>query len=145
MFFAGAASGAFQSAISALFLTAVIVLGVVFTLLTSKLLSKTLLKGMPSSFNLELPPYRRPQIGKVIVRSIMDRTLFVLRRAIAVAAPAGIIIWLLENIKAGEGSLWRLAPIFLTRLRVLWVWMDIYSWLLYSDSRQMKLLFRSLS
>ncbi len=105
MFFAGAASGAFQSALSALFLTAVIVLGVVFTLLISKLLSKTLLKGMPSSFNLELPPYRRPQIGKVIVRSIMDRTLFVLRRAVAVAAPAGIIIWLLANIKAGEGSL----------------------------------------
>jgi len=71
------------------------------TMLVSKLLSKTILKGMPSSFHLELPPYRRPQIGRVIIRSIMDRTLFVLRRAVAVAAPAGLLIWLLANVKTG--------------------------------------------
>jgi ferrous iron transport protein B len=75
------------------------------TLLISKLLSKTLLKGMPSSFNLELPPYRRPQIGRVIVRSIFDRTLFVLRRAVIVAAPAGLVIWMLANIQVGGMSL----------------------------------------
>lgn len=69
-----------------------IVLGILMTLVVSKLLSKTILKGMPSSFTLELPPYRRPQIGKVIVRSIFDRTLFVLARAVVVAAPAGLII-----------------------------------------------------
>lgn len=105
MFFAGLVAGPFQSAVSALVLTAVIVFGVYMTLQISKLLSKTVLKGMPSSFHLELPPYRRPQIGKVIVRSILDRTLFVLRRAVVVAAPAGLVIWLLANVKTGDRSL----------------------------------------
>lgn len=105
MFFAGAVGGAFQSVVSTLMLTGAIVLGVVMTLLISKLLSKTILKGMPSSFNLELPPYRRPQVGKVIVRSILDRTLFVLGRAIVVAAPAGLVIWILANIYIGDLSL----------------------------------------
>lgn len=105
MFFAGAVSGAFQSVVSTLMLTGTIVLGVIMTLLISKLLSKTILKGMPTSFHLELPPYRRPQIGKVIVRSIFDRTLFVLGRAVAVAAPAGLVIWLLANINVGDLSL----------------------------------------
>lgn len=105
MFFAGAAGGAFQSVVSTLMLTATIILGVIMTVLISKLLSKTILKGIPSSFNLELPPYRRPQIGRVIVRSILDRTLFVLGRAVVVAAPAGLIIWLLANIHVGNLSL----------------------------------------
>lgn len=105
IFFAGAASGAFQTVISTLMLTAVIILGVVMTLLVSKILSKTILKGMPSSFHLELPPYRRPQIGKVIVRSVLDRTLFVLGRAVSVAAPAGLVIWILANIHIGNLSL----------------------------------------
>lgn len=102
IFFAGVAGGAFESLLSAFLLTAVIVLGVVVTLIISKILSKTVLKGLPSSFTLELPPYRRPQIGKVITRSIFDRTLFVLGRAISVAAPAGLIIWLMANIHVGE-------------------------------------------
>ncbi|HAX53473.1 MAG TPA: ferrous iron transporter B, partial [Lachnospiraceae bacterium] len=105
MFFAGALSGAFQSVISTLMLTGTIILGVAMTLLISKLLSKTILKGMPSSFHLELPPYRRPQVGKVIIRSIFDRTLFVLGRAITVAAPAGMVIWVLANIHIGDLSL----------------------------------------
>lgn len=105
MFFAGTVAGAFQSVVSTLMLTGVIVLGVTMTVLISKLLSKTILKGVPSSFNLELPPYRRPQIGRVIVRSIFDRTLFVLGRAVVVAAPAGLIIWVLANIHAGDVSL----------------------------------------
>lgn len=105
MFFAGAVGGVFGSAVSALLLTSVIVLGVAATLLISKLLSKTVLKGIPSSFQLELPPYRRPQIGKVIVRSILDRTLFVLGRAVVVAAPAGLVIWLLANVQTGGISL----------------------------------------
>ncbi|QNK40584.1 ferrous iron transport protein B [Caproicibacter fermentans] len=105
MFFAAAVSGPFQSAVSALTLTAVIVFGVFMTMIISKILSKTILKGMPSSFNLELPPYRRPQIGRVIVRSIFDRTLFVLQRAVVVAAPAGLVIWLLANIHVGGISL----------------------------------------
>jgi ferrous iron transport protein B len=105
MFFAGGASGAFSSVLAAAILSGVIVLGIFMTLLISKLLSVTILKGVPSSFTLELPPYRNPQIGKVIVRSIFDRTLFVLGRAVSVAAPAGLVIWLLANITVGNGTL----------------------------------------
>lgn len=104
MFFIGSA-GVFDSALSAIILTAVILLGILMTFAVSRLLSETLLKGVPSSFTLELPPYRRPQIGRVIVRSIFDRTLFVLGRAAAVAAPAGLVIWLMANITVGDMSL----------------------------------------
>ena len=90
---------------TALFLTGLILLGIGATLLSSLILSKTLLRGMPSSFTLELPPYRKPQFGKIIVRSVLDRTLFVLGRALLVAAPAGLIIWLLANLKWGGISL----------------------------------------
>lgn len=62
------------------------------TLFISKILSKTVLKGLPSAFTLELPPYRRPQVGRVIVRSILDRTLFVLGRAVVIAAPTGLVM-----------------------------------------------------
>ena len=75
------------------------------TFFITKVLSKTVLKGVPSSFMLELPPYRKPQIGKVLVRSIFDRTLFVLGRAISIAAPAGIVIWLLANIHIQDASI----------------------------------------
>lgn len=90
---------------AALGLTGLILLAVGLTLLTTKLLSVTLLKGEVSAFVLELPPYRRPELGKVIVRSIMDRTLFVLGRAAAVAAPAGALLWLLANVKLGGAPL----------------------------------------
>ena len=104
MFFA-AAGGLAGMASSTVLLTGVVVLGVLMTLAVSKALSKTLLKGVPSSFQLELPPYRRPQIGKVIVRSVLDRTLFVLGRAVMVAAPAGLVIWLMANIKISDISI----------------------------------------
>ena len=99
MFLAGSAGG--SALVPALLLTAFILLSVGLTLLMTKLLSASLLKGCGSAFVLELPPYRRPELGKVIVRSIMDRTLFVLGRAAAVAAPAGLILWLLANISMG--------------------------------------------
>lgn len=105
MFFTFALIPPLQSFLSTLILLGVIVLSVFMTLFISKILSKTLLKGIPSSFALELPPYRKVQFGKVIVRSIFDRTLFVLGRAVCVAAPAGLIIWLLSNIYAGDLSL----------------------------------------
>jgi ferrous iron transport protein B len=105
MFFSGMVVGPLQSIVSTLLLTGVIILGILMTLLVSKLLSKTILKGLPSSFTLELPPYRKPQIGRVIVRSVFDRTLFVLGRAAMVAAPAGVIIWIMANIYAGNQSL----------------------------------------
>ena len=105
LFFMGFGGGAAGSIATALILTGFILAGILATLGASWLLSRTLLKGVPSSFTLELPPYRRPQVGKVIVRSICDRTLFVLARAVAVAAPAGLVIWLCANVQVGEGSL----------------------------------------
>ncbi len=83
----------------------VVLLGIAVTLAVSRVLSATLLKGIPSSFTLELPPYRKPQVLRVIVRSIFDRTLFVLGRAVCVAAPAGAVIWLLANIQVGKFSI----------------------------------------
>ncbi len=83
----------------------VVGLSVGLTLLVSFVLSHTLLKGMPSSFVLELPPYRKPQIGQVLVRSLLDRTLFVLGRAVTVAIPAGAVIWLFQNVPVGESTI----------------------------------------
>lgn len=105
MFFVGTGAGAGQTLLSAILLTGVIVLGVLLTFLFSRLLSATVLSGVPSSFTLELPPYRMPQVGKVLVRSVLDRTLFVLGRAVAVAAPAGLILWLFANLDAGGVSI----------------------------------------
>ncbi len=109
MFFAGGvgagAGGFIGTLVSATLLTLVILLGVIMTLVVSRLLSATALKGVPSSFTLELPPYRKPEIGKVIIRSVFDRTLFVLGRAAAVAAPAGLVIWIFANVNVGSMSL----------------------------------------
>ena len=103
--FIASRAGEFSSLTATLFILFAIVLGVSITLLVSNLLSKTILKGLPSSFVLELPPYRKPQVGRVIVRSIFDRTIFVLARAVVVAAPAGFIIWLMANVTLGGLSL----------------------------------------
>ena len=110
IFIAGAVGGAstkagMSSFIATITVLFVVLLGIFMTLIISKILSKTLLKGESSSFVLELPPYRKPQIGQVIVRSVLDRTLFVLGRAIAVAAPAGLVIWLFANIHIGDLSI----------------------------------------
>lgn len=91
--------------LAAISLTSVVIVGVFMTLVASWLLSKTILKGMPSAFFLELPPYRRPQVGKIIVRSLRDRTMFVLLRAMCVAAPAGLLIWCIGNIQVGSDTL----------------------------------------
>lgn len=95
VFFAG---NMFSSLTSSLILTAVIVFGMIATFIATRFLSETVLKGESSSFILELPPYRRPQFTKILIRSVFDRTLFVLGRAVAVAAPSGLIIWLFANI-----------------------------------------------
>ena len=95
----------FNSIINVLILTLAILLSIFITFIVSKILSKTILKGIPSFFTLELPPYRRPQVVKVIVRSILDRTLFVLGRAILISIPAGVIIWLCANITIGGETL----------------------------------------
>ena len=91
-------TGALSSIISSIVVLLIILLGIFLTLVMSKFLSKTFLKGEQSSFVLELPPYRKPQIIQVLVRSLFDRTLFVLGRSLTVAIPAGIIIWIFANI-----------------------------------------------
>jgi ferrous iron transport protein B len=94
-----------DSIIPALFITVMVIIGVFATLAVSYLLSKTLLKGIPSTFTLELPPYRSPQIGRIIYTSLIDRTIFVLSRALVIAAPAGALTWLLANIYVGDMSI----------------------------------------
>lgn len=105
LFFVGGRKGLAASLQGTALLLCVLVLGVAATLLCSRLLSATVLKGMPSSFALELPPFRKPRVGQIVARSLLDRTLFVLGRAAAVAAPAGLIIWLLANVTAGGQTL----------------------------------------
>ncbi len=89
------------TAVSTAAMVGLLILCVGMTLAVSFFLSKTILRGTPSSFTLELPPYRAPQIGRVIVRSLLDRTVFVLGRAVTAAAPAGALIWLTVNITVG--------------------------------------------
>lgn len=112
IFFAvGGANG--LGIVSALTITMLIILGIGISLLVSYLLSKTLLKGIPSTFTLELPPYRLPKIGRLLYTSLIDRTIFVLKRAIIVAAPAGLITWLFANIYIGDLSVLSHTALFL--------------------------------
>ena len=105
LFFTCNTDGLINSLICASSLTLVIVFGILVTFIVTKFLSKTLLKGIPSSFTLELPPYRKPQVTKIIVRSIFDRTLFVLGRSVSVAAPAGLVIWLISNLSVSDTTI----------------------------------------
>ena len=113
IFIAGTIEGIGASIISTISVMLVIVLGIFLTLVISKVLSKTILKGMPSSFILEMPPYRKPQFCKIFVRSIFDRTLFILGRAVVVALPAGLVIWLFANIGINGTSILDLIVNFL--------------------------------
>lgn len=105
IFFAGCFGGFAGSLISTITVLFIIIFGIFLTLFVSKILSKTLLKGESEGFILELPPYRKPQIGNILVRSIFDRTLFVLGRAISVAIPAGFTIWILANVQISGMSM----------------------------------------
>lgn len=105
VFLGGIFGGFSGSLFASIVVTIMILVGVLITLISSKLLSKTLLKEVPSHFILELPPYRKPQILKTLVRSLLDRTLFVLGRAVSISAPAGIIIWLFANVYIGDLSI----------------------------------------
>ena len=116
IFIAGAYAGGngfLASILSTFAVIVVIIFGIFLTLIISRILSNTILKGMPSSMVLELPPYRKPQFGKILVRSIFDRTLFVLGRAISVAAPAGLVIWILANVGINGESLLSIIANFL--------------------------------
>ncbi|MCY6957446.1 ferrous iron transport protein B [Clostridium brassicae] len=119
VFFAVSSNKYVSSIISALSVTLLVILGISITLLVSYILSKTLLKGVPSSFTLELPPYRKPQFGRILYSSIIDRTIFVLGRAILVAAPAGALTWILGNIYIGDMSIITHASTFLDPLAKL--------------------------
>ncbi len=102
--FIGGLSG-YSAIISALFILLLLVIGVCVTLVTTRLLTSTVLKGNASSFVLELPPYRKPQLVKTFTRSIFDRTLKILARALIISAPAGILIWTMANVYIGDTSL----------------------------------------
>ncbi len=97
--------GGGNAAWPALLLAGLIGLSAGTTLLLSRLLSATVLRGLPSAYTLELPPYRAPRAGQVIVRSLLDRTLFVLGRAAAVAAPVGLVIYLLSHVTLADSTL----------------------------------------
>jgi len=105
LFIAAALPAVWVTVISVGAVTATTLIGIAATLVISLFLSRTLLKGVATSFTLEMPPYRRPQLGRVIYTSMIDRTLFVLRRALICAAPAGGLIWLLGAVPVGEGNL----------------------------------------
>ncbi len=105
IFVGGGVGACYASTVAAACVVGIVLIGVAVTLLVSWLLSRTILRGLPSSFTLELPPYRVPKVGTVLVRSFLDRTLFVLKRAVIVAAPAGVIIWTAANIHIGGMSI----------------------------------------
>ncbi|WP_202976486.1 nucleoside recognition domain-containing protein [Anaerophilus nitritogenes] len=103
----------YNTLVASFFVCILVIIGILVTLGVSLGLSKTLLKGVPSSFTLELPPYRKPQFGKILYRSLIDRTIFVLGRAIVVAAPAGLVTWILANVFIGGESILSLIAGFL--------------------------------
>ncbi|UCC28749.1 MAG: ferrous iron transporter B [Phycisphaerales bacterium] len=105
LFVAAQFPAALTSVVAAGTILMVVVIGVLFTLIISAALSRTVLKGEASAFTLELPPYRRPSIGRILYTSLIDRTIFVLWRAVVVAAPAGAVIWILGNVVVGGQSL----------------------------------------
>ncbi len=107
VFVAAAFPPALTSIVAAGTVVGVVLIGIFFTLLMSWLLSQTVLKGEASAFTLELPPYRRPNIGRILYTSLLDRTLFVLWRAMQTAAPAGAVIWILANVPFGDTNLAR--------------------------------------
>lgn len=108
IFFTSAAHAgeSLKSSLIATFIVFVVIcIGIGFTFLVSYILSKTILKGATDCTLLELPPYRKPQIGKILIHSLLDRTLFVLGRALSVAVPAGILIWVLSNVQIANISI----------------------------------------
>ncbi|MGO4791445.1 nucleoside recognition domain-containing protein [Paenibacillus sp. 2KB_20] len=105
LFMAAGFSGGAQTLVTASVVMGMVLIGVVVTLAVSWGLSKTALKGIPSHYTLELPPYRKPKILNTILRSTLDKTIYVLRRAIIVAAPAGVLTWVLANIYIGDSSI----------------------------------------
>ncbi len=113
LFMAVGVTGGFKTFVTAGIVVGMVLFGIVVTLLVSWLLSKTLLRGVPSHYTLELPPYRMPKFWKTVVRASLDKSWFVLKRAVIIAAPAGLLTWMLGNITVGDLSLLELAIRFL--------------------------------
>jgi ferrous iron transport protein B len=104
LFIGSLAPAAFAGLVSAGAVVAIAMLGIFLTFVTSYALSHTILKGEASAFSLELPPYRPPRILQTLYTSVIDRTIYVLWRAVVFAVPAGAVIWLISNIKIAEVS-----------------------------------------
>jgi ferrous iron transport protein B len=119
VFVAAAFPPAYTSLVASASVLVIVLIGIAFTLGVSRVLSRTVLKGEASAFTLELPPYRRPNFGRILYTSLIDRTIFVLWRAIQTAAPAGAAIWLLGNIYIQGQSLATIVSNFLNPLGVL--------------------------
>ncbi|MBM3125297.1 MAG: ferrous iron transporter B, partial [Chloroflexi bacterium] len=119
VFVAAAFPPAWTSVVAAGSVVGVVLIGVVFTFLMSWMLSRSVLKGEATAFTLELPPYRRPNLSRIFYTSIIDRTIFVLWRAMQTAAPAGAIIWILANIPYGDSNLARAIADWLNPFGVL--------------------------
>ncbi|QWH40820.1 ferrous iron transporter B [Bacillus mycoides] len=105
LFMAAGYTGSMQTLVTAGVVVGMVVIGVIVTLTVSWVLSKTALKGVPTHYTLELPPYRKPKIWDTIVRSTLDKSIYVLKRAVIVAAPAAVLTWILANIFVGDTSL----------------------------------------
>lgn len=105
LFMAAGYTGGFQTLVTSGTVVGMVMFGIVITLTVSWVLSKTALRGVPTHYTLELPPYRRPKIWNTIVRASIDRSLSVLKRAVVVAAPAGILTWVIANLYIGDTSL----------------------------------------
>lgn len=119
VFVAAAFPPAMTSLVAATTVVGVVLIGIFFTFLMSWVLSRTVLKGEASAFTLELPPYRHPNIGRILYTSLLDRTIFVLWRAMQTAAPAGALIWILANVPFGDASLARAIANWLDPLGLL--------------------------
>lgn len=141
MFFTASAAGAMRSGLSALILLAVILGGVLMTLFVSWILSKTVLKGVPSSFALELPPYRKPQIGKVIVRSIFDRTIFVLAEPAQSPLRQDFLSGVSQTLPSAVKQFFIIFRNFYSRWGIYLEWTGLFFLDLFWDFRQMKLLY----
>ncbi|MFC4078343.1 nucleoside recognition domain-containing protein [Salinithrix halophila] len=113
LFMAAGFSGGAHTLVTASVVMGMVLIGIVVTLAVSWILSKTALRGVPTHYTLELPPYRKPKFWNTIVRATLDKSLFVLRRAVVIAAPAGVITWILANIFVGELSVLEHAVAFL--------------------------------
>lgn len=119
IFMGSVVSSTYSSLVASIVVVGLVLAGISITLLISWVLSRTVLKGVPSSFTLELPPYRKPQIGRILIRSFLDRTLFVLSRAVMVAAPAGAVVWIFANIGIDGVSLIDYVANFLNPFAIL--------------------------